>query len=609
MYHDVRRRWPYYLSDITDGWAYRVFGGTIRIFFVNLLPALAFQLDMNHNTGGFFGINEALLSSLLAAFVFSLLSAQPLTVVGITGLISLFNYTIYDIIKLHDVTLYPRFMVWVGIWAGIWHWAVALTNLCDYMRTITDFSSQTFGLYVGTIYVVKGIEELAINFYDQKIVNGFASALVAVLFYLTIFYLERMGQTSFGTSGIRKFLSDYAYPLATIWWTGFTHFPGNLSYVNFTRLPTTRAFFPTVNRPWVVDFWTLEVKWIFVALPIGFLMMLLFYYDHNVSSLTAQARSFPLKKPAGFHWDFFLLGCTCFVAGILNIPLPNGLVPQAPVHTEGLTEYKDEPILIETKDHDDEPVIVRHNSTAIRVFEQRISHFLMALAFAGMMTGPLLIVIRQMPRALLSGVFFAVGLGGILTNPILVHKIKFLLTDKAFIPPHEPLLKVRRKQIIHYLFWQLSGWATTVAISQTIAAIGFPVLIMALIPLRWKVLPRLFTREELDIMDDMTATANVVLVSLGGKPELPEDRMHRQKQEKSDHEDPEGAGAGWMGSAAHVREPDREFQHEQEYAEKRNEHVEKVPDGLMSRKKRILREEDGDDSDITEIGSGGPSPR
>lgn len=58
---------------------------TVRITFVNLLPALAFQLDMRRNTESFFGINEALFSSTLAAVVFSLLSARPLTVVGITS--------------------------------------------------------------------------------------------------------------------------------------------------------------------------------------------------------------------------------------------------------------------------------------------------------------------------------------------------------------------------------------------------------------------------------------------------------------------------------------------------------------------------------------------
>jgi hypothetical protein len=154
MYHDVRRRIPYYWSDITDGLNYRTFAGTIRIFFVNLLPALAFQLDMTRNTGGYFGINEGLFSSALAAVVFSTLSAQPLTVVGITGLISLFNYTIYDITVAQGISqLYPQFIAWVSIWAAITHWAAAIFNLCDYMRYITDFSSQSFGMYVGIIYM------------------------------------------------------------------------------------------------------------------------------------------------------------------------------------------------------------------------------------------------------------------------------------------------------------------------------------------------------------------------------------------------------------------------------------------------------------------------
>ena len=110
---------------------------------------------MNHNTGGFYGINEALFASALACIVFSIFAAQPLTIVGITGLISLFNYTTYNIIKEYEVSLYPQFMVWVAIWAAIFHWLTALWNWCDYMRTVTDFSSQTFGAYVGTIYISK----------------------------------------------------------------------------------------------------------------------------------------------------------------------------------------------------------------------------------------------------------------------------------------------------------------------------------------------------------------------------------------------------------------------------------------------------------------------
>lgn len=122
----------------------------------SLLPALAFTLDMNRQTGGYFGINEALFSSALAALVFSTLSCQPLTIVGITGLISLFNYTIYDIAaKQHILDLYPQFIAWVSIWAAITHWIASICNLCDYMRYITDYSSNSFGMYVGIIYMSK----------------------------------------------------------------------------------------------------------------------------------------------------------------------------------------------------------------------------------------------------------------------------------------------------------------------------------------------------------------------------------------------------------------------------------------------------------------------
>lgn len=122
--------------------------------------------------------------------------------------------------------------------------------------------------------------------------------------------------------------------------------------------------------------------------------------------MTAQARNFPLKKPGGFHWDLFLLGCTSFIAGIVDIPLPNGLVPQAPVHTESLTDYRAEVKIIKTVDGQE---IRQMDVIADRVVEQRVSHLLMGLAIIGTMTGPLLIVLNLMPIALFGGVFFVVG--------------------------------------------------------------------------------------------------------------------------------------------------------------------------------------------------------
>lgn len=162
--------------------------------------------------------------------VFSTIGAQPLTIVGITGLISLFNYTIYDIIKIYDVTLYARFMCWTAIWAAIWHWLVALWNLCDYMRYVTDFSSETFGMYVGIIYMskspfllimisthlrtVKGVEELASLFDSYGSVDGYLSCIIAILYFGTVYALERIGSGVLAKPWARGLLADYAYPVS-----------------------------------------------------------------------------------------------------------------------------------------------------------------------------------------------------------------------------------------------------------------------------------------------------------------------------------------------------------------------------------------------------------
>ncbi|KAJ4854609.1 HCO3- transporter family domain-containing protein [Trichoderma breve] len=478
MYHDVRRRLPFYSSDIIDAWTYRTVASTIRMYFVNLLPAIAYTLDI-------------------------ILAAQPLTIVGVTGLISLFNFTIYDIIKIYDVSIYPQFMAWTAIWAAIFHWIVAVFNMCDYMRYVTDFSSEAFGMYVGIIYIIKGVEELVNEFNAEGSEAGYLACVIGILYFGSVYGLEKLGSSTLWRPGFRGFLADYAYVFCTLFWVGFSHLPGNLSDTHMMRVPTTKAFRPTQDRSWLIDFWTLDVKWVFVALPFGFLVMLLFYYDHNVSSITAQSRQYPLKKPGGFHWDFFLLGCTTFVSGILGLPLPNGLVPQAPVHTDSLTVYDTQLKIITTLE------------------EQRVSHFLMGLALIGTMTGPLLVVLHTMPSAVFAGVFFVIGWGSIEDNGIL-QKFMFLQSEGRFVQRDDPKLLVRKRKILLFISLQFFGVAACVAVSHTLAAIGFPVLIIALIPLRTHLMPRWFTLKELQVLDEFTVNNKVVLASLGGQPVLPE---------------------------------------------------------------------------------------
>jgi len=135
------------------------------------------------------------------------------------------------------------------------------------------------------------------------------------------------------------------------------------------------------------------------------------------------------------------------------------------------------------------------------------------------------------------------GLDALMNNGI-SHKMFYLIRDRHLTPVGEPLTRVRKSRIILFLLVQLIGFGATFAITQTIgssllflppkeqgilfiqlgtdviylcliAAIGFPIIIMSLIPLRIFLIPHLpFTDEELAILDGPTASPFVSRYSL-----------------------------------------------------------------------------------------------
>jgi len=52
--------------------------------FLSVLPGIAFSLDLIETTQQY-GVSEVLLASFMAAFIFSVFGAQPLTIAGVTG--------------------------------------------------------------------------------------------------------------------------------------------------------------------------------------------------------------------------------------------------------------------------------------------------------------------------------------------------------------------------------------------------------------------------------------------------------------------------------------------------------------------------------------------
>lgn len=199
------------------------------------------------------------------------------------------------------------------------------------------------------------------------------------------------------------------------------------------------------------------------------------------------------------------------MAGLLGLPFPNGLIPQAPFHTESLCVTKVEADTEENNGEAKGHYVLKRT----HVVEQRVSNLAQGLLTLGTMTGPLLIVLHLIPQAVLAGLFFIMGYQALEGNGI-TAKLLFLLRDHALTPGGHPLARVpRRAAVWGFVAIELAAFGATFAITQTVAAVGFPVVILALIPIRALVLPRVFSPHELGILDAPTASP-FTMESVGG---------------------------------------------------------------------------------------------
>lgn len=160
------------------------------------------------------------------------------------------------------------------------HWLLAITNACNGLKYVTRFSCDIFGFYVACIYLQKGIQVLTRQWASAGETSAYLAIMVALLVLMAAWIVGELGNSNLFQRYVRKFLEDYGTPLVIVFFTGFVHF-GHMRDVDVAVLPTSKSFFPTLDRPWLVHFWNIDVGDIFLAIPFALLLTILFYFDHN----------------------------------------------------------------------------------------------------------------------------------------------------------------------------------------------------------------------------------------------------------------------------------------------------------------------------------------
>jgi hypothetical protein len=115
------------------------------------------------------------------------------------------------------------------------------------------------------------------------------------------------------------------------------------------------------------------------------------------------------------------------------------------------------------------------------------------------------------PTSVVTGLFLYMGVESLLDGDIFarlvfpfVQKHRWYLLDFDESLKKDDFLKTHRTSMNVYTVIQLLAFGIVFYVTQTVAAIAFPVFILLLVPLRFNVLPRFknyFGKEFIDVMD------------------------------------------------------------------------------------------------------------
>lgn len=486
-----------YVSDWTT-FDQLVFASAVYVFFTNLLPGITFASDLYVLTGQNWGTIEVVFSTGLCGVIFSLFSIQPLTILGVTGPFSVLAENIYSLCDKSFKIQFLPFMAWALIHAGWLHILLAVFNAHEWtMRYVTTFSGEIFALLNSIIYFHKAVQELQ----RAHASLDFAAFLYAIIgaagtFLLALFLSSAQSWAPLFHRYVRIGLTEYAAAISIIFFIGIPY-AGELASLDKGTLPVSHSFRPTLpsRSSFIVDFWHLPVGWVFAAIIPGLIITVLFFFDHEISSIICTAGRYKTRKPGGFAIDIALLGCTTALCGILGIPPANGLLPQAPLHSESLLYDTKETYTITEPDGSE-----KQSTRTVRIVkEQRWSPFLHAGAILIFIAPPLQHVLGLTPTSVLAGLFLFMGEQSLAVNPILA-RTGYLLTPMSELPA---LPKGVKSWIpVHlYTLTQIVMTVIVFIITLTVAGPAFPLVIIALVPLRLTVMNKIWNREVLRFVD------------------------------------------------------------------------------------------------------------
>uniref|UniRef100_A0A667Y2B3 Anion exchange protein n=1 Tax=Myripristis murdjan TaxID=586833 RepID=A0A667Y2B3_9TELE len=552
---DIKRKAPFFVSDFTDAIHIQALSAILFIYLGTVTNAITFGGLLGDATENMQGVLESFLGTAIAGGVFCLLAGQPLTILSSTGPVLVFERLLFNFSKDNQFD-YLEFRLWIGLWSGFFCLLLVATDASFLVQYFTRFTEEGFSCLISFIFIYdafKKMLKLAHHYpinpdYRMEYVTQYDCLCMApavldivgdpmdgtsvwywnntdlpmnatwsslskteclkyggelvgkacdfvpditlmsfILFFGTYtcsMCLKKFKTSRFFPTTVRKLISDFAIILTILVFCGVDMLVG----VDTPKLIVPSEFKPTSSkRGWFVPPFGGNPWWVYLAsaLP-ALLVTILLFMDQQITAVIVNRKEHKLKKGAGYHLDLFWVAVLIVICSFMGLPWYVAATVISIAHIDSLK------METETSAPGEQPKFLGVRSqrvTGVCVF---------ILTGLSVFMSPIL---KFIPMPVLYGVFLYMGVAS-LNGVQFMDRLKLLLMPAKHQPDLVYLRHVPLRKVHLFTFIQVLCLAMLWILKSTVAAIIFPVMILALVAVR-KAMDYLFSQHELSFLDDV----------------------------------------------------------------------------------------------------------
>ncbi|XP_038600946.1 sodium bicarbonate transporter-like protein 11 isoform X1 [Tachyglossus aculeatus] len=536
---DIARRFPVYALDFTDG----IIGSNkavgkyittmIFLYFACLLPTIAFGSLNDENTHGAIDVQKTIVGQCIGGLLYALFSGQPLVVLLTTAPLALYINVIRGICDDYSLDFHA-FYAWTGLWNSFFLALYALFNFSLVMKLFKRSTEEIIALFISITFVldaVKGIIKIFRKYYYGEPVGGHPhpteasrgllglnttllvnssvggslcpqnqtgghelahygreTAVLSLMLMLGTLWLGhtlyQFKKSPYLHAHVREILSDCALPISVLTFSLVgSYFFREIEMSKFSYNPSESLFE-------LAPVHLLSTGAALSAMGLGFLLSMLFFIEQNIVASLANAPENRLVKGTAYHWDLLLVALINTGLSLFGLPWIHAAYPHSPMHVRALAFVE-------------ERVENGHiYETIVSVKETRLTT-LVANILVGLSLLLLPFPLQWIPKPVLYGLFLYIALTSIDGNQ-LFERVALLLKEQTAYPPTHYIRRVPQRTIHYFTGLQVLQLLLLCAFGMSplpYMKMIFPLIMIAMIPIRYNLLPRIIEAKYLDAMD------------------------------------------------------------------------------------------------------------